>query len=440
MKFDSDEILIKKVLDTIQTPKYDIVSNVQRQIKSRRHRRKIASIAIACVCMMISFGAMAAKIPSVNERLANISPELALLFQPIEVISEDNGIEMEVVGAMNDDEMAIIYVTMKDLVGDRIDETLDIYNYGLTGTYVSNCKIVHYDEVNKIATLRMQANGGEKLNGKKVTFQVDSFLSDKLTFDGVETGIDLSNINEVNDSETILLDTNNNVSGGSGELFEKDIIRVLSPDKRKITLPNIDFMYISNIGYIDGRLHILTKWVGDGVDDHGYFYFTDISGNRIEKYPSNISFGIDESGNTKWGREYQEYIFDVSDIDIDELKLMGFFVSHNNYIEGNWKTTFKIQSVGEEKEVKSNIKLDNLDINNVRVSSLGVTLVGTGENSSLNEIPISINMTDGRTQIFESGMSYNNDNEIKIKYISDIPLNVSEIESVTIDKVIVDFN
>ena len=42
-----------------------------------------------------------------------------LLLQPLEIACKDNGIKMEVLGAMNDDEMALFTITMKDLVGDR---------------------------------------------------------------------------------------------------------------------------------------------------------------------------------------------------------------------------------------------------------------------------------------------------------------------------------
>jgi hypothetical protein len=301
MKYDFDEMIIKNAISTIQTPEYDIISEVEKEIQKKKSpwhfKRAVPAALVICLCLMLSIGAMAATIPSFNNLLSMVSPDIALLLQPIEIACEDNGIKMEVVGAMNDDEMAVIYITMKDLVGDRIDETLDIYDYRLTGTYISTCQMVHYDETTKTATLRMQANGGKKLNGKKVSFQVESFLSDQLTFDKVETSINLSDVKEVKDSQTIPLVTSSNISGGGGgdlfdELQSQGIIRVLTPDQKKITLPKIDFMYISNIGFIDGRLHIQTKWVGDGIDDHGDLHFVDTAGNSIYMDSANIYFGI----------------------------------------------------------------------------------------------------------------------------------------------------
>ncbi len=449
MKYDSDEIIIKNAMSTIKTPEYDMISEVEKEIKKNKFRggfkKAVPAVMAICLCLMLSVGAMAATIPSFNNLLSVVSPDFALLLQPIEIACEDNGIKMEVVGAMNDDEMAVIYITMKDLTGDRIDETLDIYDYRLTGTHISTCQMVHYDETTKTATLRMQANGGEKLNGKKVSFQIESFLSDKRTFDEVETGINLLDVREVKDSQTIPLDTSSNISGGGGgDLFDKlqsqGIIKVLAPDKRKITLPQIDFMYISNIGFIDGRLHIQTKWVGDGIDDHGDLYLTDTAGSRMNTASANIYFSIDKLGNAKWGRDYVEYIFDMTNITLDELKLMGNFVSHGNYTTGNWKTTFKIQSVGEELQTDCNIKSNTLSINNVKVSPLGVTLAGSGEINESITIPISIKITDGSIQEFESGMCYSDNGEVKLKYMPSLPLDTSKVESVIVNGTSIKFN
>ena len=114
------------------------------------------------------------------------------MLQPIEISSESDGIKMEVVAAMNDNEMAVIYVTLQDLTSNRIDETLDLYDYSLTGAHMFNSRIVDYDEKNT-ATLRIQGNGGESLTDRKMNFRITSFLSDKQTF---EVAVD-ANLSEI---------------------------------------------------------------------------------------------------------------------------------------------------------------------------------------------------------------------------------------------------
>ena len=449
MKYDYDETIIKNALDSIYTPQHDIISGVEKGIQkkdSARGFKRYVSVGLAvCLCLILSIGAMAATIPGFKNLLPIVDSDFTLLLQPIEIVCEDNGIKMEVVGAMNDDEMAVIYITMKDLVGDRIDETLDIYNYRLTGTHMATCQMVHFDDTTKTATLRMQANGGKKLNGKKVRFQVDSFLSNLLEFNNIETAINLSDIKEAGDSQTIPLDTKAGISGGGGgdlfdELQSQGEIRILAPDQKQITLPQIDFAYISNVGLIDGRLHVQTKWTGDGIDDHGDIHLVDSTGNAICTNSANIYFGIDKSGRSKYGRDYVEYIFDISNLDLDDLKLMGNFVSHGNYITGNWKATFKIQSVGEELQADCNIKHGTLNINNIKVSPLGVTLVGRGEFNKSVTVPTSIKMTDGSVREMEPGICYSDSGKTRLKYISALPLDISGIESVVINGTDINFN
>ena len=119
---------------------------------------------------------------------------------------------------------------------------------------------------------------------------------------------------------------------------------------------------------------------------------------------------------------------------------MGNCVSHGNYITGNWKATFKIQSVGEELQADCNIKHGTLNINNIKVSPLGVTLVGRGEFNKSMIVPISIKMTDGNVREMGPGICYSDSGKTKLKYISTLPLNISGIESIVVNGTDVNFN
>ena len=183
-----------------------------------------------------------------------------------------------------------------------------------------------------------------------------------------------------------------------------------------------------------------TKWIGDGIDDHGDIYLVDSTGNTICMDVANIYFGIDKSGKSKYGRDYVEYIFDVSDLNLDDLRIMGNFVSHGNYITGNWKATFKIQSVGEELQADCSIKYDTLNINNIRVSPLGITLTGRGEFNKPITVPVSIKMADNGIWEMGAGICYSDSGKIRFKYVSALPLNVTEIESVVVNGIGVNLN
>lgn len=87
---------------------------------------------MATVFLASSITVGAAMNDDVKNLLWHISPEIAALLEPIESTVEYGGIKMEIVSAMQDEDMAVVYVTMQDVEGNRIDETLDIYDYSMS--------------------------------------------------------------------------------------------------------------------------------------------------------------------------------------------------------------------------------------------------------------------------------------------------------------------
>lgn len=428
---------IKQELEKIKIPKELHARSKFGVMKARSEipKRKLKKLVIpwaVSAFVVFSAGVGAARIPSFNNLVATVSSEIALMLQPIEISSESDGIKMEVVAAMNDNEMAVIYVTLQDLTGNRIDKNLDLYDYSLTGAHMSNSRIVDYNEKTNTATLQIQGNGGESLNDRKMNFRITSFLSDKQTF---EVGV-TANLPEItsNPPQTIRLDMNN-IPGGGGNLYQKiedqGVVQVLKPNETEITLPEIEFMHVSNIGIIDNRLHIQTRWNKENIDDHGYFYFVDDSGNEI--HSTSINFGIDETGHTNYGDEYTEYIFDIDSVDFEEQELQGHFVSNGKYTTGNWNTTFKMQSVQDEITSDLNKNFGTWNSKSVSISPLGVTLYGNGKFNDSIKIDVRAKMTDGGVQTLDSMTSFSEDEKVKVKFIPSLPLDVSKIKSINID-------
>lgn len=409
--------------------------------KTRKIVKRSFTIATAVLCVMLSVSVMAATIPNFNKLLYIVSPQIAQFLQPIGLTSEDNGIKMEVVAAMSDDDTAVVYISMQDLTADRVDKSIDFYNYSITGMHGFTSEVISYDTASKTAIVRLLANGGSKLNGKKATVNVNSFLSDKQSYNLFDTGIDLVKAISTSHTKTIPLNMDN-VSGGGGNLFwklkEKGTTNILKTDEMNIALLNINFAHISNVGMINGRLHVQTKWTGGGIDDHGTFALIDNSGNRIN--PSNIYFGIDENGNTKFGREYVEYIFEVKETELNTYKLNAdYFTTSGNYTEGKWQTTFKIEGVEKGTEVDCDMNLGGIKINKVSVSPIGVSLIGTGnKNDNANDIHVSVKMMNGSVLTLESAVSQNEDGKVICKYMPLEPIKVANVKEVSINGKVVE--
>ncbi|MDQ0231397.1 DUF4179 domain-containing protein [Metabacillus malikii] len=397
----------------------------------RVQKRAIISL-IASVLFVFSATVTGAISPSFNNLIATISPELADLLQPIQKTSIDNGIKMEVIAAMSDDEMSVIYLSMEDLDENRIDETIDIYDYFLSIGRMFNCQLISFDKQQKKAFFRLQANGNKQLHDKKIHLSVTSMLSHKHTFEQVE--IDL--LDQMNKQpNTILLDRMHSSGGGGGQrdsLFSEEQAEILYPGELAIKLPKIDFLTITNIGIIDDKLHVQVKWRENNVDDHGRLYLTNDNG-KIQ-YASTVSFGVDNKGDLTYGSNYIEYIFDLQRIDLGDFQLKGDFVSNGLYMEGNWETTFRLESNLEEKTVALQEDFGDWTATNLAISPLGITINGTGQYEDDTSLTVKAIMTDGTVIHFNSIMNSADKEEVIIKLLPAYPLDISEIKTVTINE------
>ena len=162
MNFDKDELIIKDALDSIHTPQYKIDINIKKATSGYKGSRRCIALVIA-LTMFVSVGVMGATIPSFNGLISKIQDELGNYLYPIQLTSEDNGIKTEVVAAYNDDDMAVIYINIQDLEGNRVDGSTDFYNYSFNNGDSFGAELVNYDEGTKTATIRIMLNGGKEL-------------------------------------------------------------------------------------------------------------------------------------------------------------------------------------------------------------------------------------------------------------------------------------
>ncbi|WP_144512893.1 DUF4179 domain-containing protein [Bacillus sp. FJAT-22090] len=408
----------------------------QAKLRKRRSKKIIIVPVIASLFLVFSVGVAAATSTSMNELVAKVSPEIALLLQPVELSSTDEGINMEVVAAMNDDDTAVVYVTMQDLKGERIDETLDIYDYFISGGHSFTSEVVAFDEITKTATVRFLASGGEKISNKKLKFQIRSFLSDKQVFEQTKVNIDLKS---VEDKKPIDLHRDF-ISGMGGKVYsnvkDRESIKILPDDHLNIKIPAIDFMEVTNVGFIKNKLHIQTKWLHNDKDNHGSFYFMNTAGDKI--YPSSISFGRDKSGKLEYGNNFQEYVFDVDTINLESYELSGDFTTSGNFVSGNWQTIFKLSDVNESKIVDFLYNFGNWQSQEVTISPLGLTIIGLGEVKNSTEITATISMKNGSTQKLTHLISITDKGQIKLKLLPNEPLDVEEVKSISINGIDLD--
>lgn len=285
-----------------------------------------------------------------------------------------NGIEFNTVAAMNDNDTAYVIFTLTDRTSDRLSESVDFYDsYSLDEGSSFTCRQLGYDPQTKTATFYVMFHGGNKLNGKKINFKITSLFGKKNTTTDTDLHVnvyDYITANPIAETMTVHI---NGAGGGpalKGEVPDHDQAKVLKSDKTDIQLNGLDWARITNIGFVDGKLHIQLN----AANPYNYirkFYFTDEHGNPKIEYEYSVYFKKSKNDS------FREFIFDIADVSqIKGLTIKADYVSYDGLIEGNWKSSFKLASKMETVKLEDKYRLPNhkeVTLENITISPLGVT-------------------------------------------------------------------
>lgn len=342
MSMNNVEIIISSIDDKyiMETAEFLNKKN-KNSYKFIRSMVKIAAcIAIVFVAFVGSLSAATASgiIPAYDVLYA-LYPELANELLPINKSCEDNGIKMEVESVYIHDDTADIYISMQDLTGNRIDETIDLfdsYDIHTRSDQMCTCSLINYDDTSKTATflINVQHMNGEKISDSNMTFSVSQFLSGKITTERKLNEISLKNLDVVTETQTDV-----NYRGGKNLNANVDVSKFLVENE------NQKFMVaegatVTAYGFIDNYLHIQVYYEDIlHYDNHGWLYVFDSNGREITVINSTTFWDEEESGS------YQEYVFDIGpDTDLSEYTVEGYFVTCNTLTTGDWKVTFPIRN------------------------------------------------------------------------------------------------
>lgn len=338
-RINADDELIEKVLQNAE------------KSRSKRPVIKIVAIAVAAVLILtVGMPAFAANVSPLYDLLYSFAPKTAQFFVPVSESCTDKNIKMEVIASYVHEKTAEIYISMQDLSGDIIDESIDLFDsYDINRPFdgYGHCERVSYDENTHTATflIYLTETEGTSLEGAKVTFSVDKFLTGKRE----STDIKIDNAwSAVKNGDT--------TSFIGKHLINKDYYLISVPmkledaEKLELLLPFetdieslSDFHHkITGVGFINNQLHIqIATNQLRSFDAHGYVFLKDKSGNIIE---ADMGFSFIESKESKktnrWN--YCEFIFDITPEELNDYELYGYFSTYSKLTEGNWRVSFRL--------------------------------------------------------------------------------------------------
>ncbi|WP_145408585.1 hypothetical protein [Paenibacillus xylanexedens] len=411
------------------------ITLTQTRTRRKRVRKAIFIPVTAALSLCLVTGAAASVgIIDLSTVLHFLGEDRLSILKPVHQVSEDQGIRMEVIGAARDGNTTEIYVALTDLTGHRIDNTLDIYDFRVSGGRANNAQVVHYDESKQTAIVRFLIQG--KVSAQRITVRINTMMSGAERNDDYSVHVDWDKL--LQEKNTISYDVldreTDSISGFGGEagndLWEICKIPVLHQDVTQIPIKGLDWVHISNIGFIDDQLHIqINPHNAIGEYNHGYFYLTNGQGEKLDIPEYSISFGHYMKDGVGYGGDYIEYVYDLSALSkagqFYQLKLKGSFTNVTEVLKGNWTTTFDlkkdaIRKVGATQLIDSD---DSQVPISIQLSTIGVTLTGEKlEKIPLDDMRMEIYLKDGSRLAADSGFISLDQNLLKWISPSTIPV------------------
>ena len=318
----------------------DIKSDVSSGKKSTKPTwNKIVAIAAIISLLIMSMTiAVSADNYTAYKILYSVNEGMAKKLSLVNESCEDNGIQMTVEAVNIDDNKADIYISLRDLTGDRIDESTDLfdsYRINTTADSMSGCQSVSYDEETKTKTFLINIEQDEPIVGEKLKFSVSELITGK-----TETYCKLDIVEKLNVTKGYVSSTDLSVRGGSGDdNFDLDAPRqMLKTDKGNGFSP-VPGVKIVGYGFIDNQLHIQAYYENIlEYDNHGFVYLRDDKGEKVSM-EYDIAFWDEEGIGS-----YEEYVFDVSQKEFDDCEVYGKFTTCDTNIKGNWSVNIWVEN------------------------------------------------------------------------------------------------
>lgn len=400
----------------------------------------------ACFCLIFSI-IVAAAVPQIREKFVHlldpryeefapeISPESEFEISPgvspentavMKSTASDQGIHISVTNGITDGKTMVLYVNITDTLG-RLDDTVSINDYFINGFTYFNSQLIGYDKTTDTARFCLLANGGNLPPNGRIEYQISSLLAGRTVYEDFCTEmIPKDLIQECTSSQMV------RCYGGGGN---KEMMKLLKVGREAHVLTtnsmnvpfrdDIDFVSITNAGYLDGYLHIQTKWT-KSVDNHGDVYLLDKEGKRVPYI--NLDFEGDNQNQGQSNDKYIEYIYDVSNTDLESCSLYAFFVKDQELIEGNWNMAFSVETAESLSVEVDGKRLAQKAV----ITPIGIYLYDTQlEGGDIKEIMIQ--KKDGSSEMVAARMTEHEGNQKHLFLIMESPIDLGNLELIAID-------
>lgn len=352
---------------------------------------------------------------------------------------EDQGFKVSVVSAQQCGNSSVIRVSVQDLTGDRLSDTAQLRLS--TGTPMNTWHLVRYDSATQTAYFDIILESIRQNTDRLVpeTLYLQSITQSYERTESFQIDVDLSSVSTPTDTQMLDLTKGFGSSGTiPSDFMKQGEFPVLTPDAMRIALPGTSDCFISNIGIVDGKLHVqllrdpptpsaggpgslllmnrnaaLPTW-DTNLDDPKGSYIRSVCGVFFAKDKSGkVVSQVTESyeGQETQSSPYTEYVYEITAEELWNLQLIGLhFANEGSTINGQWSLQIPRKLITQVPPKTADCKVDisGFTVNQVTVALTEITLEGTG--TLQGEAPLELLVTDanGKTRRISQKLHTNN--------------------------------
>ncbi|MCD7948213.1 MAG: hypothetical protein LUG13_07985 [Oscillospiraceae bacterium] len=408
--FDREEQLIYNALSKIKVDTDGLAEQVKDRLaedmplpKPRRIHRPL--IAVAIVAAILAITAAAAMLGSFDWMIEKLNPSYGDIVRPVEIYCEDQGIRMELIGAQKYSNMAVVYLSLQDVSGkNRITAQTDFMDgfYVSTGQttssdaigYSAKRNLLYFDESTDTAYLEflITADAGNTLPD---TLELGTSLIyfDTLSYELEPIPVAMSDVKMVTGdtikvASIITCGTINDGVLPFDFQNEDDSTAILTPGYYAAMPHGYDGQWVSNIGLIDGKLHVQIGSYANA--EFGGTPQLDLVNADGEQVTENcwLAFFTDADHQIASDRdtafEIAKYRYDEMILPVDQATLSGYTLCFTGTLasgaEGSWRLTAELGDTSREVRMWTNdVRVDGLLFEHLTLNPLGLEVIGAYE-------------------------------------------------------------
>ena len=412
--------------------------------KAKRLGSRAAAI-LACAALMVT-AAAAAAVPTVWEALQSRLGVFAPYAHTIEgAVCADQGIEVQVLSAISDDLEARVYLSVRDVEQDRLNECLRLggtltageaknpetaFPSGISvvgGPSTGVFNLVSYDPAAKTALFSTavyymdtsRPNGKAQLSITGLSTRTAQLYA-RVSCDSV-TEKELDSL-PAGEDDQVILDPDYVEGAGYDNSVLPDKHVVLAPDQNPMDIEGTEDMRVSSMGFAgDGCFHIRLEFA-DGVTPETFerIYFDTETGVNLNAGQISSRLYCDLMGDDGFDiksmviRETlveggMDILFPlITPEDLEELqswqaRIYGTYTRPGMDLEGDWSTEFELEYY-PSTVLDWTGELAGWQVEQVTVSPLSVTMSSNASAGGLN-IPLYAVKKDGSVAAAKAGTS-----------------------------------